>query len=106
MRKQYEVDPFIGQIVNIRPVYFKENANVYFTAASALTGTYTFKVWNSDKKNTEYTTAGGALTVLGEKMTLTIKPEAQGIPVGEQYFEIWHNESSRIITKGIIYIFT
>lgn len=94
------INPSIAAIVNIDPVGAKEIVPVYFTAESNWTGNYQFKLWNSDKKNTEVSVTGNPIGVATTVMTLTIDPTAQAIPVNNHYYEITHIETKRVVFKG------
>jgi hypothetical protein len=102
MNQKVTINPSIARIINIDPCSFKENNNVYFTADENITGTFVFRVWNSDKKNSEFELLSNPISIFEKKMTLGIKPETIGLPIGNHYHEIWHLESNRIYYKGEI----
>lgn len=94
------IDPSSGAVVNIGPVFWSEDLNVYFrNKTENWTGSFAVEVWNSAKKNTSYPVVG-ALTVVDDLMTLRLAPEVQGLPVGNLYYEIWNNARNRIYLKG------
>ena len=113
MNNKVTINPSIAAIVEIDSIGKSEVVPIYFTAEENWTGTYTFKIWNSDKKNDEIEVPEtftitvdeeeitvDTLKVQEKQMTLTIAPAKQNITEGSFYFEITHDQSNRIIFKG------
>jgi hypothetical protein len=95
------INPSIAAIVNIDSVGRKEVVPIYFTATADWTGTYEFKLYNSDKKNTTVALTGSnPIAVVDELMTLTVDPTVQGIVANTYYYEITKVEDKRVIFKG------
>ncbi|WP_264521216.1 hypothetical protein [Flavobacterium sp. N1994] len=104
MKQQVTIDPSIAAVVNIASVGKKEIVPIYFTAPENWSGDYTFKLWNSDVKNTEILVTGTPIGIATNVMTLTIDPTAQAIPKGLYYYEIMHTQTSRVLFKGTLNI--
>lgn len=98
--KTVTIDPSIAAIVNIDNIGKTEVVPVYFTAEANWIGTYEFKLWNSDKKNTDITRTANPLVVNGVLMTLTIDASAWNVVADEYYYEITKTEDKRIVFKG------
>ena len=102
--KKVVIDPSIAAVVDINPVFFNEDLNIYFQANEPLSGMYEVKMFNSFQKNTVKVIAINPLTVMGNLMTLRLAPRIQGIGVDSLYYEIWHVTSNRLYFKGNITI--
>lgn len=98
------IDASIGDILDIENIGQKEFAPIVFTAKNDLTDTFEFKVWNSNRKNSEIPITGNPLTISSNVMTLLISPEEQLIPVGTHYYEIFNTTDKRIYFKGKLQI--
>jgi hypothetical protein len=100
MKKVIIIDPSIATIVDIDPVGFSEETPIYFTldGDDDYVGVWQWTVFNSAKKNSKQVI--DALTIVGNKMTLLIKPTADSIAVGEQYHEISRTDIKRVLYKG------
>lgn len=99
------INPSIAAIVNIDPVGLKEIVPIYITATADWIGTYEFKVYNSDKKNTLISLTGAnPIAIENELMTLTIDPTAQGLTASVYYYEITKVEDKRVTFKGTLNI--
>lgn len=96
--KTVTINPSIAAIVNIDPVGYNELVNIYFTAETDWTGSYKFQVFNSQVKNTELHSS--SIATSNELMTLTINANDMALEVGTHYYEIFHEESERVIFKG------
>ena len=97
------IDPSIATVVDIATVGFNERANIYFTADQAWAGDFEFSVYNSAQKNS-VVKPEDALTVTGNRMHLFIKPSAQGINAGMNYYEIVSVSTERVVFKGLLNI--
>ncbi len=93
------INPSIAVIVDIETVFFGEELEVYFDAASNWLGSYDFRLYNSNVKNSEITN-NCTLTIANKLMTLSIK----GIEKGTHYYEIWILPQKRIVFKGKLVI--
>ena len=93
------IDPSIAVEVNINPVSYNEDLNVYFKASENWTGSFECKIYNSYQKNSEKKVAN-PLVIVGDLMTFRIAPSVQGLDAGTYYYEIWQVETKRIYFKG------
>jgi hypothetical protein len=101
--KEITLNPSVANRVNIEPIYFGEKVFVYFKLEENWAGSYLFKLWNSEAKNTEFTISG-ALMVVDDLMTLKIEPTAMNLSAGKFYYEISNDTDKRLIFNGNITI--
>ena len=94
------IDAFIGQEIYFENIGNEEFVPIYFDADAPLVDEYEFKLWNSDKKNSEIVITGTPIEISGNRMTLLIKPKEQNIAAGTYYFEIHNKTDKRIYFKG------
>lgn len=98
------INPSVAAVINIDAVGAKEVVPIYFTAEQNWLENFSFKLWNSEKKNSEVTILENPLTFEDTVMTLTISPENQNINAGKYYYEIIDTENERVIFKGDLII--
>lgn len=103
MKNRLLLDPSISAIIDIDPVALSEEVNIYFTADDNWVGDFTINIFNSENKNQSQEITN-ALNVTDNVMTWTIAPTEQEISVGKKYYEIYDNDSKRIVFKGILNI--
>lgn len=94
------INPYLGSIVNFDPIGYDENTNFNLKAKVNWTGTFTAKFYNSDQKDTEFHSV--ELLYNNLDMTLNIYPKGMSLPIGKCYYEVRHNESTRLMLKGSI----
>lgn len=94
------ISAYLGGLVDLMDIGKSEPRNFYFETESELSGTFDFKLWNSDKKNTEVTITGTPVTRLANKLTLTFDATAWTLPAGKYYYEIIKTQDKQIYFKG------
>lgn len=103
MSKKITLDPSIATLLDIDSVAQGERVTVNFTANENWTGAFDFVVFNSAAKNS-FVEPAGALTVAAMVMSLVIEPVAQGLAVGQHYYEIVSSTTKRVLFKGLLNI--
>lgn len=98
------LNPSIAANVDIDAVWKNEVKTIRFTAPEAFVGNFTFKIWNSEKKNTEFETTNGTLEVSGNQLILKIDPSAWSLKADDYYSEIYSETQKSIIIKGKLVI--
>jgi hypothetical protein len=99
-----KIDPSIFVVIDIGPVSFNEDLNIYFTADQNLSGVFEVKYFNSSQKNKQKTVLLNAITVVGQLLTFKIAPSIQALGTEDLYYEIWHQTTNRMFFKGQIII--
>jgi hypothetical protein len=103
MESKITLDPSIASTIDISPVGFEEQVNIYFTASENWTGDFEFVVYNSAQKN-RFVKPTNALTVVEKRMHLVINPKIQGLTATANYYEIVSTTTKRVIFKGLLNI--
>lgn len=98
------LNPSIAAIVDIDAVWKNEVKTIRFTAPEAFVGNFNFKVWNSEKKNTEFETTNGTLEVSGNQLILKIDPTAWQLKADDYYTEIYSETQKSNIVIGKLVI--
>ena len=94
------ISAYLGGIVDLVDIGKNEPRKFYFETESELSGTFDFKLWNSDKKNDVIPTSGTPVFRVNNKLTLTFDAAAWSVPPGKYYYEIIKNEDKQIYFKG------
>lgn len=107
MRQTVTINPTIGAVLRIEPVFAKEHTLIRFrNKTQDWPGAYTVTVWNSDAKNTEHHSA--EIETTGPIMDWIIKPEEMGLPITgkptDYYVEIFDTTINRIIFRAQVFI--
>jgi hypothetical protein len=103
MSKTINLDPTIATTANIGPIGYDETIDFLFKCSEDWADEFEFVVYNSTAKNTEIKPAG-ALSVVDDLMTLSMKAPTQGIEVGTHYYEIFNLTKKRVYFKGSLNI--
>ncbi|PWA10987.1 hypothetical protein [Flavobacterium laiguense] len=101
--KKITLDPSIAAVVDIENIAHNERVVINFTSDANWVGDFAFKVYNSEKKNSEIVVVN-ALIVQDNQMTLTLEPAPQNIPDGTKYYEISSVSTKRLLFKGSLKI--
>lgn len=99
-----KIDPSIASSIDIGPVLFEEDLNIYFTANEALSGVFEAKYYTNSEKNTVKQIVGNPLTMVGNVLTFKVAPSIQALGNSDCYYEIWHSTTKRLFFKGTIKI--
>ena len=98
------ISAFIGAMVDLRDISKVEKPNFYFEANEPLNADFEFKIWNSDKKNSEKPTTGTPLVKAGSMLILTVDATAWTLAADSYYYEIVRQSDGRIFFKGTLEI--
>lgn len=101
--KTVTINPSVAAIVNIDGIGLNENVPIYLTAPVAWIGSFSFQLFNSDKKNNQIDITE-VLSIDNNVMTITISPISLSIPAGSYYYEIINIDEKRILFKGSLNI--